>query len=76
MSEDVSLRRQRLTESLDLLEGAYSRYLAAPPADRKQLNNALLSHILIGPSPDDTCVVLLPEIGELVSRVGADEVFV
>lgn len=39
LSADHALREQHLRESLDLLEDAHARYLAAAPADRKQLNN-------------------------------------
>ncbi|GAB3618395.1 hypothetical protein GCM10027416_29520 [Okibacterium endophyticum] len=69
LSADDALRQQPLSESLDLLEDAHSRYLAAAPADRKQLNNALLEHVLIGPSPEDIQVSLRSEITELRSNV-------
>lgn len=65
LGEDIPLRLQRMVESLELLESAHSRYLAATPADRKQLNNAVLSHILIGPSSEDVHIELRPEIANL-----------
>lgn len=64
LSEDLAVHQQRLTESLDLLENAYSCYLSAAPADRKQLNNALFHHILIGPLNEDIRVALRPEIAK------------
>jgi site-specific DNA recombinase len=65
LSDDAAVHQQRLIESLDLLDNTHSRYLAAVPADRKQLNNALFHHILIGPSDEDIQVGLRPEIAEL-----------
>ncbi|MCU1530110.1 MAG: Site-specific recombinase, invertase Pin s [Frondihabitans sp.] len=65
MGEDITRRLQRMVESLNLIESAHSRYLAAASADRKQLNNAVLSHILIGPSSEDIHIELRPEIANL-----------
>jgi hypothetical protein len=76
LSDDVAFRMKHLAESLDLLEDACDRYLAAAPADRKQLNNALLDRVLIGPNPEDICVALRPEIAKLGLRGATEEDFV
>ena len=76
LSDDVAFRLNHLEESLDLLEDACNRYLAAAPADRKQLNNALMNHVLIGPKPEDIYVELRPEIAKLALRGAAEEDFV
>lgn len=76
LSDDVVFQTKHLAESLDLLEDAYDRYLAAAPADRKQLNNALMDRVLIGSNPEDTCVELRPEIAKLGLRGAAEEDFV
>ncbi len=76
LSDDVVFQTKHLAESLDLLEDAYDRYLAAAPADRKQLNNALMDRVLIGPNPEDICVELRPEIAKLGLRGAAEEHFV
>lgn len=76
LSDDVAFQRKHLTESLDLLEDARDRYLAAAPADRKQLNNALMNHVLIGPKPEQIYVELRPEIAKLGLRGAAEEDFV
>lgn len=76
LSDDVAFQMKHFAESLDLLEDACDRYLAAAPADRKQLNNALLDRVLIGPNPEDICVELRPEIAKLGLRGAAEEDFV
>ncbi|MDA4893253.1 recombinase family protein [Streptomyces sp. MS2A] len=76
LSDDVAFQMKHVAESLDLLEGACDRYLAAASADRKQLNNALLDRVLIGPNPEDICIQLQPEIAKLGLRVAAEEDFV
>ncbi|GAB3598490.1 hypothetical protein [Microbacterium tumbae] len=76
LSDDVVFQMKPVAESLNLLEGAYDRYLAAAPADRKQLNNALMNHVLIGPKPEDIYVELRPEIAKLGLRGAAEEDFV
>ncbi|MCC2030495.1 recombinase family protein [Microbacterium sp. YMB-B2] len=73
LSDDVTLQMKHLAESLDLLEDACNRYLAAAPADSKQLNNALLDRVLIGPNPEDIYVELRPEIAKLGLRAAAEE---
>lgn len=76
LSDDVASQTKHLAESLDLLEDACNRYLASAPADRKQLNNALLDRVLIGPNPEDIYVELRPEIAKLGLRGTAEEDFV
>ena len=75
LGEDIALCTQRVTDALNLLEGAHTRYLAATPVDRKQLNNALVSRVLIGPSDENLHVELHPEIAELTSYDNTSEVF-
>ncbi len=75
-SEDDVLHLQRVSVTLDLLEGAHARYTAAAPHERKQVNNALLSRILIGPASDDLHVELRPEITEILAIDSASEGFV
>lgn len=76
LSDDVVFQVKHLAESLDLLEDAYDRYLAAAPADRKHLNNALMDRVLIGTNPEDICVELRPEIAKLGLHGAAEEDFV
>lgn len=76
LSNDVAFQLNHLEESLDLLEDACNHYLAAAPANRKQLNNALIDRVLIGPNPADICVELRPEIAKLGLRGAAEEDFV
>jgi len=73
LSGDVAFQMKHLAESLDLLEDACDRYLAAAPTDRKQLNNVLLDRVLIGPNPEDIRVELRPEIAKLGGLRGAAE---
>ncbi|GAB3296544.1 recombinase family protein [Pseudoclavibacter terrae] len=75
-SDDVVFQMKHLADSLDLLEDAYDRYLAAAPADRKPLNNALMDRVLIGPNPEEVCVELRPEIAKLGLHGAAEEDFV
>lgn len=60
--EDVAYLVRRVSGLLDLLEGAQVRYLAAPPEERKQMNNALLSRVLIGPAEEDLRVETRAEV--------------
>lgn len=76
LSDDVTFQIKHLAESLDLLEDACDRYLAATPTDRKQLNNALMDRVLIGPNPKDICVELRAEIAKLRPRGAGEEDFV
>lgn len=76
LSDDVTFQIKHLAESLDLLEDACDRYLAATPTDRKQLNNALMDRVLIGPNPKDICVELRPEIAKLRPGGAGEEDFV
>lgn len=75
-SEDDALRLQRVSVKLELLEGAHARYIAAAPHERKQVNNALFSRVLIGPASDDLRVELLPEITEALAIDSVSEGFV
>lgn len=75
LSEDIALCTQRVTDALNLLEDAHARYIAATPGDRKQLNNALVSRVLIGPSYENLHVELHPEIAELTAYDNTSEVF-
>ena len=75
LNDDITFQLKHVAESLDLLEDARDRYLAAPPADRKQLNNALLDRVLIGANPEDICVKLRPEIAKPGLRGAAEEDF-
>ena len=75
-SEDDVLRSQRVSVTLDLLESAHARYIAAAPHERKQVNNALFSRVLIGPASDDLRVELRPEITEILAIDSASEGFV
>lgn len=76
LSDDVASQTKHLAESLDLLEDACNRYLAAAPTDRKRLNNALLDRVLIGPNSEDIYVELRSEIAKLGLRGAAEEDFV
>lgn len=75
LEEDGVPPTQRLNETLDLLDGAHARYLAAPPNERKRLNNALLVRVLVGPANEGFRVELLPEIAEILALDDAPRVF-
>lgn len=62
----LSTRMQQVSDTLDLLEDAHARYLGAAPEDRKQMNNALFSHILIGPADEEVSVELRAEVTEIL----------
>ncbi|QYM76467.1 recombinase family protein [Leucobacter luti] len=68
LEEDTTSTVRRVTEVLDLLDGAHTRYLAATPDARKQMNNALLSQILIGPDDEDLCVKLRGKVTEILAE--------
>lgn len=68
LGEDTDSAMRRVSEILDLLGGAHARYLAAAPDARKQMNNALLSRVLIGPSDEDLRVELRDEIAEVLAE--------
>lgn len=67
LGEDVVSIVQRITGILDLLEGARTRYLAATPDTRKQMNNALFNRILIGPANEDVRVEIRAEVSEVLT---------
>lgn len=75
LGEGDVLRLQRARDALDLLEGAQARYLTAAPHERKQVNNALFSRVLVGPASEEIRVELLPEIAEILGLDGAAVVF-
>ena len=65
--EDVPSAMQRVSDILGLVEGAHTRYLAATPDERKQMNNALLSRVLIGPDDEDLLVEMRAEVSEILA---------
>lgn len=65
---DFSTRMQQVRETLDLVEDAHARYLGATPEDRKQINNALFSRILIGATDGEFSVELRAEVTEILAR--------
>ncbi|GAB2517101.1 recombinase-like zinc beta ribbon protein [Paramicrobacterium agarici] len=67
VSEDVPSAMQRVSDILDLVEGAHAGYLAATPDARKQMNNALLSRVLIGPDDEDLRVETHAEVSEILA---------
>lgn len=67
LSEDVASILRRITDALDLLDGAHARYLAAMSDARKQMNNALFSRILIGPADEDLHVEMRAEVSEILA---------
>ncbi|WP_119696514.1 hypothetical protein [Microbacterium halotolerans] len=75
LREDDVLRLQRARDALDLLEGAHARYFTAVPHERKQVNNALFSRVLVGPAGEEIRVELRPEIAEILGLDGAAAVF-
>ncbi len=75
LGEGDVLRLQRARDALDLLEGAHARYATAAQHERKQMNNALFSRVLVGPASEEIRVELLPEIAEILGLDGAAAVF-
>lgn len=67
LSEDVVSIVRRITDVLDLLEGAHARYLAATSDARKQMNNALFSRILIGPADEGLRIEMHAELSEILA---------
>lgn len=67
LGEDEASAARRVSELLDLLGDAKARYLTAAPGIRKQMNNALFSHILIGPDDEDLSVELRDEVAEILN---------
>ncbi|MFJ2553102.1 recombinase family protein [Microbacterium sp. NPDC087591] len=67
LSEDVASILRRITDVLDLLDGAHARYLAVTSDARKQMNNTLFSRILIGPANENLRVEMRAEVLEILS---------
>jgi hypothetical protein len=67
LREDTDSALRRLSEVLDLLNGAHAQYLTAAPDTRKQMNNALFSRVLIGPGDEELRVKLRDEIAEVLA---------
>lgn len=67
VGEDVPSVMQRVADILDLVEGAHARYLAATPDVRKQMNNALITRVLIGPDDEDLRVEMHAEVSEILA---------
>jgi len=68
LGENTDSAVRRVSEVLELLNGAHTRYLAATSDARKQMNNALFSRVLIGPGEEDPRVELRDEIAEALAE--------
>lgn len=67
VGEDMPSVMRRVSDILGLLEGAHTRYLAATPDARKQMNNALLSRVLVGPDDEYLRVEMPAEVSEILA---------
>lgn len=67
VGKDTPSVMQRVSDVLNLLEGAHTRYLTATPDARKQMNNVVISRVLIGPDDADLRIELRDEVTETLT---------
>ena len=60
---DITEVRQRLAQTLDLLEDCHRLYQAAPPHLKKLLNQVFFQRVLVNPLVDEDGRVILPGTG-------------